>query len=160
MATEAAPRGIHAALLLTGAEQGRPVQFAPQFQPPTGSPIAIEVLWSHDGKPQRTDARQWVWDEKTKKALDLDWVFAGSMIFEDPVTKKSVYAADEGDLITVANFGSSILDLPIASPADNADRFSARTDKIPPRDTEVFVTLTRRPNKVEDKTQKRGNGGP
>ena len=43
-----------------------------------------------------------------------------------------VYAADEGDLITVANFGSAILDLPIASSASDADRvFSADPSGFP-----------------------------
>ena len=40
-------------LLLTGAEAGHPVQFVPKFEPPTGSPIAIEVQWRQDGKIQQ-----------------------------------------------------------------------------------------------------------
>jgi hypothetical protein len=151
VATDAAPRGIHAALLLTGAEPGHPVQFLPKFEPPTGTALAIEFVWRQDGKLQKSDARQWVWDEKTKTPLGIDWVFAGSLVYEDPVTKKAAYAADEGDLITVANFGSAILDLPMASSANDADRvFSANTVKIPPIGTEVFVTLTPRRAKSDD----------
>jgi len=71
-----------------------------------------------------------------------DWVFAGSELFMDPITKKMVYAADDGDLITVANFGSAILDLPFASSASDADRvFSADPDQVPPLGTEVFLKL-------------------
>ncbi len=73
---------------------------------------------AQDGKAHKSDARQWVKDEKAKAPLAIDWVFAGSELYEDPATKKQVYAADEGDLITVANFGSAILDLPIASSAE------------------------------------------
>jgi hypothetical protein len=65
----------------------------------------------------------------------------------DPVTKKSIYAAEDGDLITVANFGSSILDLPMASSASDAERsFSANTEEIPPRDTEVFMVMGPQPD--------------
>ena len=93
-------------------------------------------------RPHRADARQWVKDEKTRKPLAEDWVFAGSELFKDPITKKTIYAADEGDLITVANFGSAILDLPFASSASDADRvFSANTEQVPPLGTEVLLRL-------------------
>ncbi len=68
---------------------------------------------SKAGKPKKVDAREWVKDLGTGKALARDWVFAGSELFEDPRTKTMIYAADDGDLITVANFPASILDLPL-----------------------------------------------
>ena len=133
VATDAAPKAIHAALLLTGAEVGHPVQFVPKFEPPAGTALAIEFLWRQDGQLKRSDAREWVWDEKTKAPLRIDWVFAGSLLYEDPVTKKPAYAADEGDLITVANFASAILDLPIVSSANDADRgFIGQYGEDPP----------------------------
>jgi hypothetical protein len=142
LATDAQPRSIHAGLLLTGAEPGHPVRFVPKFEPPAGTPIAIELLWNAGQKITRSDARNWVKDEKAKKPLGESWVFAGSELFNDPVTKKMVYAADEGDLITVANFGSAILDLPLASSASDADRvFSADPARVAPLGTEVFVML-------------------
>jgi hypothetical protein len=148
LATDAAPRQIHTVLLLTGAQAGHPVRFAPKFEPPTGTPIAIELLWRQDGKIHQSDARQWVKDEKAKKPLGIDWVFGGSELYEDPVSKKPRYAADEGDLFTVANFGSAILDLPIASSASDADRvFSTNSDKIPPLGTEVFLKMGPRSDK-------------
>jgi len=148
LATAAAPKQIHAGLLLTGAEVGHPVRFRPKFEPPSGSPIVITARWDKDGKTVEADARAWIKDDKAGKELSLDWVFAGSTIYEDPITKKKVYAADEGDLITVANFGSSILDLPVASSADNANLFFiANTEKIPPLGTEVRLILAPRPSK-------------
>jgi hypothetical protein len=148
LATDAAPRQIHAVLLLTGAQPGHPVRFAPKFEPPAGTPIAIELRWRQDGKIHQSDARQWVKDEKANKPLGIDWVFGGSELYEDPVSKKPRYAADEGDLFTVANFGSAILDLPIASSANDADRvFSTNTDKIPPLGTEVFLLMGPRSGK-------------
>jgi len=152
LATDAQPRQIHAGLLLTGAEPGHPVRFEPKFDPPTGTPIAIELIWKADGKLNRSDARNWVKDEKTRKPLAEHWVFAGSELFTDPVTKKTVYAADEGDLITVANFGSALLDLPLASSASDADRvFSADTARVPPLGTEVLLRLGPRTERPEQK---------
>jgi hypothetical protein len=152
VATDAPPRLIHAGLILTGAEPGHPAQFVPKFEPPAGTATAIELLWEQDGQLHRSDARQWVWDEKTKAPLGIDWVFAGSMLYEDPVTKKTAYAADEGDLITVANFASAILDLPMASSANDAERvFTAHTAKIPPIGTEVFVVLSPRRSRSAEK---------
>ncbi len=84
LATPAAPRQIHAGLLLTGAEVGHPVRFLPEFQPPAGTPIAIELDWHEDGKTRRADARDWVFDERQKAPLAIDWVFAGSELIQDP----------------------------------------------------------------------------
>ena len=152
LATDAVASQIHAALLATGAEPGHPVRFLPKFEPPAGSAIGIEFTWRQDGKIRKSDARQWVRDEKAKAPLAIDWVFAGSDLFVDPVTKKTVYAADDGDVITVANFASAILDLPIASSSSDADRvFVTNTEKIPALGTEVFVSLGPRPSKAKDK---------
>jgi len=161
VATDAVPKAIHTALLLTGADVGHPVQFVPKFEPPAGTALKIEFLWRQDGQVKRSDAREWVWDEKTKAPLRIDWVFAGSLIYEDPVTKKTRYAADEGDLITVANFASAILDLPIVSSANDADRgFTANTAKIPPVGTEVFVFLSPRHEKPAEKPPKDSKRSP
>lgn len=142
LAVDAPPRQIHAGLLLTGATPGHPVRFLPQFEPPAGSTIDIELEWKADGERRKADARAWVRDEKAGKPLKEDWVFAGSELLTDPETKKTIYAADDGDLITVANFGSAILDLPFASSASDAERvFTANTPVIPPLGTEVFLML-------------------
>jgi hypothetical protein len=149
LATDAVPRDIHALLLAVGAEPGHPVRFVPKFEPPTGTPIAIELRWRQDGLVNHADAREWVKDEKANKPLKLDWVFAGSELYEDPVSKRPRYAADDGDLFTVANFANAILDLPIASSANDADRvFTTNTDKIPPLGTEVFLLMGPRPGKA------------
>jgi hypothetical protein len=154
LVTEAPARLIHAGLLLTGAETGHPVKFQPTFQPPAGSAIAIEVEWEQAGKLKKVDARDWVMDLGTKKALTRDWVFAGSELFEDPRTKTMIYAADDGDLITVANFPASILDLPYRSSASDADRgYSANPEKVPVRGTPVTMYLSPRPAPVKESTK-------
>jgi hypothetical protein len=161
LATDADARQIHATLLLTGAEAGKPVQFVPDFRPPSGSPIAIELRWRQGGVDRNADARQWVRDEKTGAPLAIDWVFAGSVVYEDRITKKPMYAAEtEGDLITVANFASAILDLPIASSANDAERmFTANTAKIPPIGTEVFVIMAPRAGRGSPDPKAPAKGG-
>jgi hypothetical protein len=142
LATEAPPRMIHAGLILTGATPGHPVRFEPKFEPPAGTPIAIDVEWEKDGKTRRVDAREWVKDQATGHALARDWVFAGSELFEDPRTKTMIYAADDGDLVTVANFPASILDLPFRSSANDADRtYLANPERVPVRGTPVTLYL-------------------
>lgn len=146
LATEAPARGIHLGLLLTGAEPGHPVKFQPAFEPPAGPAIGIEVEWEQAGKLKKVDAREWVKDLGSNKALARDWVFAGSELFEDPRTKAMIYAADDGDLITVANFPASILDLPYRSSASDADRgYAANPEKVPVRGTPVTMYLAPRP---------------
>ncbi len=150
VATDASAKQIHAGLLLTGAEPGHPVRFQPKFEPPDGTPIAITIRWKNGDEVVETDARHWIKDEKTKKELNIDWVFAGSLIYEDPITKKKIYAAEDGDLITVANFASSILDLPIASSADDSNRvYIPNTERLPPLGTEVQLILSPRPPKTD-----------
>ena len=143
LTTEALPRLVHAGLLLTGAEPGHPVRYEPKFEPPTGSAIAIELEWSDaTGNTRRADARTWVKDFKTNKKLEKDWVFAGSEIIQDPNTKEKFYAADDGDLATVANFPSSLLDLPFRSSASDADRgYVSNTEAMPERGTPVTIYL-------------------
>jgi hypothetical protein len=156
VATEADPRRIHAGLLLTGAEPGHPVRFKPKFEPPAGTPIDIKVRFMKDGKAQEVDARRWVKDEKTKKDLDVHWVFGGSVLYDDPISKRRIYAAQDGDLITVANFGGAILDVPIASSADDASRvFVANTERLPPLGTEVQLILSPLPPKPEVRKKSR-----
>jgi hypothetical protein len=142
LATEAAPRMIHAGLILVAGDPGHPVRYRPEFSAPDGPPVAIELRWEQDGKTHTADARTWVQDDKTKKALDSHWVFAGSEVFKDPESGRVIYGADSGDLITVANFPSAILDLPIASSNSDAERvYVAFTAHIPPRGTPVTMVL-------------------
>lgn len=107
--------------------------------------------WDDAGKTKKADARDWVLDEHAKKPLTKDWVFAGSEMYKDPFTKQEIFAANDGDLITVANFSSSILDLPIVSNANDADHvFVPFTDRIPPQGTGVTMFLRPRPGKPAD----------
>lgn len=137
---------IHAALLVAGAQEGKPVQFRPRFQPPTGTPIKVTLEYTDPEKKQlvQVAGQHWIRRLKDNKELQADWVFAGSRKIADPLEKQKppYYAANDGDIICVSNFDTAMLDLPILSGA-NADElaFDAFTSRIPPLETPVKVIL-------------------
>ena len=145
VAADVDARAIHSALILAKAEPGKPVQFRPKFQPPTGTVIKVFVEYKDkDNKLVRVPAQQWVRTAKDKKDLAYDWVFAGSGFFPDPSdkTRPPYYMANDGDVICVANFDTAMLDLPIESTKDNDDLvFEAHTERIPALQTPVVVIL-------------------
>jgi hypothetical protein len=134
---------VHAGLLRLGAEPGHPVQFVPQFKPPSGPEIEIEVLWRDaQGKEQTARAQDWIRDMKTQQPMSYPWVFAGSRFWTDPETGKQYYQAEGGDFICVANFGTAMLDVPAMSSQSNDElEFEAWTDRIPPQGTPVRMLL-------------------
>ena len=52
---------IHTALLALGLEPGKPAQFSPEFAPPSGPEIALEVVWLDDkGDIQKRPVQEWI----------------------------------------------------------------------------------------------------
>jgi len=134
---------VHAALLAVGAETGTPVQFEPDFQPPTGTQIDIEVRWlDQAGQWQSAKAQDWVKDVFTGKPMAHPWVFAGSGFWKDEATSQEHYMAEAGDFICVSNFSTATLDIPAESSQVNEGLlFEAFTEKIPPLGTPVRLVL-------------------
>jgi hypothetical protein len=135
---------VHAALTAAGAEAGSPVQFRPKYSAARGTVIKVHVQYEDKGKIVKVPAQKWVRTIKTRKELTHDWVFAGSMLLNNSFQPNAppIYAANDGDVICVANFESAMLDLPISSSADNDDLdFEAFTERIPPEGTHVTVIL-------------------
>lgn len=134
---------VHAALLALGAETGTPVQFEPEFKPPTGTEIDIEVRWLDEaGNWQSAKAQDWVKDAATGKAMDHPWVFAGSGFWKDEETGREYYMAEAGDFICVSNFTTATLDIPAESSQVNEGLlFEAFAEKIPPLGTPVRLVL-------------------
>ena len=138
-------RDIHQALIIAQAEPGKPARYLEKgIQPPTGTKIKISVQYEKKGKLVTEPAGKWIRNMKTLKELDEDWVFAGSAFTKNVLDPKKpdIYLANEGDVICVSNFEDAMLDLPIASPKDDADRsFEAFTERIPALETKVVVIL-------------------
>jgi hypothetical protein len=146
---DADARLIHTALIAAGGTPGTTVKWEPKYQPATGSVIKVSVRYMENGKEVTRPAQDWVRVMKTKKAMTDDWVFAGSMFFDNPddPTKK-FYAANSGDVICVSNFETAMLDVPVNSPKDNDElQFEAFTERIPPTGTKVTVILEPVPEK-------------
>ena len=141
---DADARDIHTALLLAGAKPGSTVRYEPKFEAPSGSAIRIQLQFEEKGRTMSVPAGDWVRNIKTKKALDLNWVFAGSQFAKNQLDPNGppLYAANGGDVICVSNFEDAMLDLPIPSSNDDSElSFEAFTERIPPVGTPVRVIL-------------------
>jgi hypothetical protein len=151
------PSIVHAGLLALGAEPGHPARFEPKFEPATGTEVEIEVRWKDKaGKRQKSRAQEWVRDIQTKKALELNWVFAGGSFWTDESTGKQIYRADgAGDFISVLNLPTATLDLPMRSASALESRlFEGFVEHIPPEHTPVTMVLK---PKLTAKTKRPGS---
>jgi hypothetical protein len=143
------PWFVHAALLVVGAEQGKPMQTSPVYVPATGDKIDITLRWKDEsGKQQESRAQDWIWDmsvskEDAKKPMTTHWVFSGSKEIEDDDGKIHYLANETGELFGLSNFAGSIMDVPIRSTDDDTElQFGCFTERIPPKDTLVTIILT------------------
>ena len=137
-------REVHFALVAAGAVAGSPVKFVPEYVPASGTKIKVTLTYREKGKVKTVPAGEWIKDRKTNKDMAHDWVFAGSRFFKDPdrPDAQPYYMANNGELISLANFPDSMLDLPVKSPKDIADLiFEINTPRVPPMRTPVLVTL-------------------
>lgn len=134
---------VHAGLLALGATVGNPAKFVPEYTPARGTEIEILVEWTDAaGKKQKKDAREFVKNAKTGKAMTFPWVFGGSGFWTDPADGKKYYQAEDGDLICISNFPSAMLDVPVESSNANASLlFEAFTENIPPEKSQVLIYL-------------------
>lgn len=144
VAVDSSARLVHAALLAVGLEPGKPVSFDPEYRPATGPRIRVTMRWTDaDGAVQEADARGWIRNTRTGKALETDWVFAGSAFWTDPADGREYYQADGGDLLCVSNFPTATLDLPIESSQSNeALLFEVFKERVPKRETPVEMILS------------------
>ncbi len=153
LAMDADAKVIHAGLIAAGAKPGSPVKFDPKFTPPSGTPIRVTLQYEDKGKLKVVPAQQWVRDQKTKKDLEYDWVFAGSVFFKSPLDEdgpEQYAAAGEGSAICVTNVPTAMLDLPINSPKGLETRvYEPNTERIPAVGTKVVVILEPLPEKKE-----------
>ena len=140
------PHLIHAALLAIGAKQGSPAKYDPEFTPPSGEAIEIEVRWldSETKKRRTARAQEFVLENESDRTMQASWVFTGGLFGLDPEGKKYYLANVTGEVFGVSNFPGSVLDVPLESSSDNASLYySPNTKAIPPVGTKVLLILTR-----------------
>ena len=150
----AEPRLIHAALLALGLAPGTPVQFTDpktgdeQYRPATGPVVRVTLHHNSAGEPRTRPAQDWVRSAKTGKPMAERWVFAGSSFWQNPDApdQPPSYIANGGDVISLSNFPSAMVDLPVKSSQDNAALgYAALTEAIPPLYSGVWVILDAMP---------------
>jgi hypothetical protein len=151
LAADVDARHIHAALLGAGAKSGAPVQFEPKYVPASGDRIKITLQFEEKGKLKTMPAQQWIRNNKDKKNLDADWVFAGSQLMPNPMGKDKppIYLANYGDVICVYNMEDAMLDLPVRNDntAPENRNYEAHSERIPPLESKVTVILEPMPEK-------------
>ncbi len=142
---------VHTALLMVGAESGKPVEWEPKYKAASGSKIEITIHWlDEEGKHKKLRAQEMIKNLKTGKAMTDNWVFAGSEFYTNPKTKVRHYLADGGEMICVSNFTTAMMDLPVESTQSKEGLiFEAFTKKIPPVKTPVRIVLRPVPNKMK-----------
>lgn len=88
-----------------------------------------------DRKTYTAPLYAWIRSTKTKKPMPpTEWVFAGSRTMGDG----TYWADNDGTIVTVSNFESAVLDVPMQSTAENAELlWEANTKAIPPVGTRV-----------------------
>jgi len=61
LAIDSSAQVVHAGLLALGAAPGRPALFEPEFSPPRGEIIRVDLLWKDSsGKSHRARAQDWI----------------------------------------------------------------------------------------------------
>jgi len=146
--TRAMPSQVHFGLVAMGLTPGRPAEWiAPatedgegQYLPPRGPRLKITLRWKGaDGREQTAPAGTWLRALNDNGApMPTEWVFVGS----DFLPSGGYWADAEGDFISVANFLSSVIDVPFESSTNNALlEYGANTKVIPPLHTAVEILI-------------------
>lgn len=143
--TNAAASHLHAALLAMGLAPGKPAEWStgeqPRLIPPRGATLKLTLRWKDKkGKVRQADPSSWLApaDAAAAAALPKTWVFVGS----DVLSSGQYWADMDGDVVSVANFESAVIDVPFESSSKNAIlSFKANTAAIPPLKTPVEVII-------------------
>ncbi len=144
--TEAKASHIHAGLLMLGLTAGKPArwsgrQIGGRFLPPAGAGVKVKMVWEDaDGKVRSCAAGEWLSGQEGQKIQRPDhWVFVGS----DILPGGRYWAELDGEIISLTNFASAVLDVPFRSTSVNDLRgIFANTNVVPATGTQVEVVIT------------------
>jgi hypothetical protein len=133
---------IYQALGLIGLRPGRPMRYdmaTKTVELPTGDPVEVLVRCEANGKTKEHSVCEWMMDNaKNAPMARTPWLFTGSRREENG----SFAANEEGTLVTVVDFPTSLLGLPAShSESDSQLWLTANTDAIPPLGTKVTLIL-------------------
>ncbi len=153
---------VHFALVLAKVNPGQPCSWDPNYRPAHGPTIEATLKWQ-DKATQKTksqNAKQWIRNIKTKKAMEEKWIFGGSTFWTDPDTNEEFYYADAGELICLSNFSTAMIDVGVeSSQANNGLLYETFNENIPEIGTKVYVILQAGPPvEPENKSDKKADG--
>lgn len=137
---------VHAGLLMLGLAPGKPARWAGQnfgamFLSPAGAGVKIEFQWTDsEGKIQTAPAGTWLTGAEGQEIQAPDrWIFVGSEVLPDG----RYWAEVDGEMVSLTNFASAVLDVPFRSSNADAERgFYANANEVPPVGATVRVVLT------------------
>jgi hypothetical protein len=136
-------RKVHEALLMAKAVPGSPVQYDP-FREAQGQQLKVLLRYEQDGKQHTVPAQSWL-RTLEGKPVNLDWVFAGSILMDDPFDAKKpkmFLAQNEGALIALGSLESALIDVNVPTGRRRSELdFEYNTPAIPPVGTPVTVIL-------------------
>jgi hypothetical protein len=137
-------RTVNEALLMAKAVPGSPVQYEPEFREARGQRLKVLCQYELEGKQHTVPAQSWLCTLEGKP-VHLDWVFAGSIVMDDPldVKKPKMFLAQtEGTLIALGTLPSALIDVNVATGRRRSELdFAYNTPQIPPVGTPVTVIL-------------------
>jgi hypothetical protein len=144
--TKALASHIHAGLLMLGLTPGKPARWGGQdalsrFLPPAGAGLKMRFDWKDaNGKSHSDDAGDWLTGANDQEIERPEqWIFVGSDVLPDG----RYWAELDGELVSLTNFASAVIDVPFRSSSVNDERgFFAKSDAVPPTGAKVTVVLT------------------
>jgi len=153
VAVEAAARDIHAALLLLGAEAGRPAHsksignsgtmWVPV--PPSGGKVDVFLVFKDEkfGKSFEKPISEFMVNEDGEIFPTHTFLFAGSELISDKEGGVPQYLADRsGNVMSITTFGDEVLCLPDIQSHDNAAlNWNIAGSKLPEIGTQVTLRL-------------------
>lgn len=131
---------IYQALGLIGLRPGHTARYFPETRTEraaSGDPVEVRVRYELDGRMVEQSACDWMIDVAARRPMvPRVWVFSGSE--RDQANRFT--ADEEGTLVTVVDFPSSLLSLATSHSSSDTDLWlRANTEAIPPLGTTVTL---------------------
>jgi len=140
---------LHLSLLLLGLKPGGGPQFQGDATAPFGDSVIIEVQWEDNGKTIRKRAEDLMFDTKTNIAMEhVEWVFIGSKFAKDEHGNDYYVANRDKSIVTVFHDPLTVLDIPLASGADDTV-YIVNKKTAPPKGTPVILIIKPGTKKAE-----------
>ncbi|RJP36379.1 MAG: hypothetical protein C4547_07450 [Phycisphaerales bacterium] len=139
---DARPVDIFKAMGLVGIEPGKPVRYDEEkdaWLPPVGEAVDLRIVYEHAGRRRAVAAADWLLDVHRKAPPEgVEWVFAGSMVFEGGEFGATV----DGTVVCVVDFSTALIAISGLHTAANESLWlAANTEAIPPLGTECALVI-------------------